>query len=136
MRARRVVNCALVEYAKSSCRDVRGLLRGHSSTEQVAQVREDVRAVVTSWLMRHESTRLEECTSHEVVTENMEGAKCARTRVANSLPREELFVRPAAGTRGTDCTYTLSVLGRSRSCARRDEPGGRSRPAGVASFDI
>ena len=50
-----------------------------------------------------------------------------RVQVASLLLREELVVRPAAGTRGTLCTCWLSVVGRSRSCparrGERDEPG-------------
>ena len=60
IRARRVEEQALVQHAKSSSHDVRGLLRGHSSTEQVAQMREDVRAIVALRLVKHELTRMKE----------------------------------------------------------------------------
>ena len=81
--------------------------------EQVAQVREDVRAAVTLRLMKQMPTRMKECISQENVTVFMGDARCARARVANPL-RERSFVRPATGTRGANCTCTLSVVGRSR----------------------
>ena len=63
----------------------------------------------------------------------MDAEKCARAWVASPLLREELFERPATGTKGANCSCTLSVVGRTRS---RTGTAATSATSRAASFDF
>ena len=65
----------------------------------VAQVREDVRAVVALRTMKHEPTRMKENLHlQEHVVRDLAGAEKSARAGCEPAPREEPVVRPATGT--------------------------------------
>jgi hypothetical protein len=116
--------------AKSSSQQRARSPLGPARMSAVAQVREDVRAVVALRTMKHEPTRMKENLHlQEHVVRDLAGAEKSARAGCEPAPREERVVRPAAGTGDGDKAALLAVR-RGQDALPHQQPTRRARRAG------
>jgi len=109
--------------------NVRGLLQGHSSTEQVAQEREDVRAVVVSRLMKptdQDGGDICSCKNSERSLAVVD--KCVRARLRACYARGACERRPTGTRRHESASAGCPSWGATRSTAPAPRQARRAGP--------